>query len=303
MSFRRIRSSSSRDLIPEGDPTVSSFRSISRKSSNPQISILGLESRSVDSSQNARKSFRPVSYQAEKRSAISNDVLNQANRLQVHYKVEIQGLVDSANTIRNSIAREKAHITTVLQENDRREKEIKETLKFLRSNSKTSNQKTKTPTMSQLKTLADSILQEALKFKARSENPHRIENEVFVSPVLYDETFIKIMSPETSGLPPEQCLEFYRVRLCNLVYSRENCRLQQETIASNRDMLKKLIFNHNTDIEDLKSKKQTLETEAKELKKEFEDLLNNYSKRLGTLMWKNDVIKSANTIASSKSPL
>ena len=191
--------------------------------------------------------------------------------------------------------REKAHIDTLIQENEEREANIRDTLKALRSNERSQKMQSKPPSIEQLRKIANTIMREGMKFKKASECQSRIDKEIGDDLNTKDQLdFTQALAEDVSI---DKAMEINRQKLSANVIQLETSKLRLETTMSNRDMLTRVIFDHNTNKEALKLKMEALTEESKKLVTEFEEQLNKYAQILGEMMWKNEVVKASNEIA------
>ncbi|EAY13987.1 hypothetical protein TVAG_491260 [Trichomonas vaginalis G3] len=272
----------------------SSIFSRSRRSTSSLLSM-GSDAQSSGSSMKGKNQFKPVSYFTEKLITPSTDVVRKFHSIQRKYKNSISAFISEKEQIKVSMERERAHIDTLIQENEEREANIRETLEVLRSTNKTQKVKSKPPSIEQLRKIANTIMREGLKFKKLSENQQRIDKETVGVEVAEDKLDLNQNLGDDSSF--DKVMELQRKKLSSIVFQNENSKMKLETTMSNRDMLNRVIFDHNTNKEALKLKMENLTAEGKKLVSEFETKLNHYAKILGELKWKNEVVKECNMIA------
>lgn len=275
--------------------SLSSIFSRSRRSTSSLLST-GSDLQSTNSSTRGSRTFKPITYLIERRFASTAEVIRKYTNIQRNYSLAISALISEKSSIRVSMERERVHINNLIKENEERVASIKETLATLRSNNESQKVRTKPPSMAQLKKLADSIMKEGLKFKKQSENQQRIDKEIQGAENSIQNKF-DINQSINDDISLEKVMEFQRIKLSNLVFQMENAKIKLETTMSNRDMLNRLIFDHNTNKEALKLKVESLTREGKALEKTFEEKLQDYAQILGEMMWKNAVAKSCSEIA------
>lgn len=272
----------------------SSIFSRSRRSTSSLLSM-GSDQQSSGSSMKGKNQFKPVSYFTEKLISPSADVVRKFNSIQRKYKSTISAFISEKAQIKISMERERAHIDTLIQENEEREANIRETLEVLRSSNKNQKVRSKPPSIEQLRKIANTIMREGLKFKKLSENQQRIDKETVGAEINEDKLDLNQNLGDDSSF--DKVMELQRKKLSTVVFQNENSKMKLETTMSNRDMLNRVIFDHNTNKEALKLKMESLTAEGKKLVSEFETKLNQYAKILGELKWKNEVVKECNAIA------
>lgn len=276
--------------------SASSLFSRSRRSSSSLLSF-GSDLQSNGSSTRGNRTFKHISYQGERRFSPTLEVVRKYNTIQRSYKAAITALISEKSSIRISMEREKAHIDTLIQENEEREANIRETLAALRSSDKSNRAKSKPPSIEQLRRISNSIMREGLKFKKASENQQRIDREIKGADKEEDTNKFDINNTFSDDASLEKVMEIQRSKLSNLVFQLENAKMKLETTMSNRDMLNRVIFDHNTNKEALKLKMESLTEEGKQLERTFEEKLQQYAQILGEMMWKNEIVSSCNNIA------
>ena len=279
---------------------LSSTSSLFSRSKRSSASLLSMNSdmQSSNSSQRGIRHFKPISYLIEKKIGLPNEIIRKYHSVQKNYRTAITALISEKSQIKISMEREQAHINTLIQENEEREANIRDTLKALRSNNRTEKIKSKPPTIEQLRKLANAIMREGMKFKKASENQSRIDREI-EDPEKNEYSQDELDLTQTLGdeASIDKLMEINRKRLSANVIQLENSKLKLETTMSNRDMLTRVIFDHNTNKEALKLKMEALTAEGKTLVNDFEEQLNHYAQILGEMMWKNEVVKACNSIA------
>ena len=273
----------------------SSMFSRSRRSTSSLLS-LGSDLQSTNSSTRGSRTFKPITYLSERRVSSTTDVIRKYTNIQRNYKLAISALVSEKQSIRLSMDREKAHLDNLIQENEEREVNIRETLDSLKNNRETQKSRGKPPSIEQLRRLADNIMKEGLKFKKQSEDQQRIDKEIQGAENNIHSKF-DINQSLNDDISLEKIMEIQRTKLSNLVFQMENSKIKHETTMSNGDMLNRLIFDHNTNKEALKLKMESLTQESKALERTFEEKLQAYAQVLGEMMWKNAAVKSCNEIA------
>ena len=253
---------------------------------------------SSNSSQRGQRQFKQISYIIERRLSGTQDVIRKYHTIQKTYKAAITALISEKSQIKVSMEREKAHIDTLIQENEEREASIRDTLKALRTNQRSTKMQSKPPSIEQLRKLANMIMREGMKFKKESESQSRIDKEIddtSKDQASQDQLDLNQTLGDESSI--DKVMEINRKKLSANVIQLENAKLKLETTMSNRDMLTRVIFDHNTNKEALKLKMEALTAEGKTLVADFEEQLNKYAQILGEMMWKNEVVKACNSIA------
>lgn len=291
-SLRQVETRSMLGAVSSG----SSLFSRSRRSTSSLLSIAS-DMQSSNSSQKGNKNFKAISYQTERRITGTADVIKKYHTIQKSYKSAITALISEKSQIKISMEREKAHIDTLIQENEEREANIKETLEILRSNNKSHKRSSKPPTIEQLRKLSNTIMREGMKFKKASECQKRIEREIEGLDSLKQDEMTDLAQNLSDDASIDKVMEIQRKKLSDYVYNYENIKLRLETTMANRDMLQRVNFDHNTNKEALKLKMQSLTEEGKTLVVTFEEQLQKYAQILGEIMWKNEVVKACNAIA------
>jgi hypothetical protein len=243
--------------------------------------------------QKKSRPFKPISYIVEKRQGASQDVLRHYQRVMRIHRAHVYAITEEKADIVASMKREKAHIESLNQESERRQNWIRDTLEFLRNASGKREMEGGAPSLSQLKFLSDAILKEALRFKKDSEQPERIEREM---EGCKESNPWEMKNPPGENATIEEEIEFQRSRVSALVFKEEEARLKLETIMTNRDMLTRTIFDHETALEAIKVKKQGLQEESERLADEFKDSLEETARKLGELLWKNAMVQSCNEV-------
>ena len=279
---------------------VSSASSLFSRSRRSTSSLLSLNSdmQSSNSSQRGQRQFKQISYIIERRLAATQDVIRKYHSIEKSYKAAITALISEKSQIKISMEREKAHIDTLIQENEEREANIRDTLKALRSNNKSQKIHSKPPTIEQLRKLANAIMREGMKFKKASECQSRIDKEIDdddKNDSSQEQLYLNQTLGDDSSI--DKIMEINRKKLSANVIQLESAKMKLETTMSNRDMLTRVIFDHNTNKEALKLKMEALTAEGKTLVADFEEQLNKYAQILGEMMWKNEVVKACNEIA------
>ena len=264
--------------------------------SQSSLLSLGSDLQSTNSSTRGSRTFKPITYLSERRVSSTTDVIRKYTNIQRNYKLAISALVSEKQSIRLSMDREKAHLDNLIQENEEREVNIRETLDSLKNNRETQKSRGKPPSIEQLRRLADNIMKEGLKFKKQSEDQQRIDKEIQGAENNIHSKF-DINQSLNDDISLEKIMEIQRTKLSNLVFQMENSKIKHETTMSNGDMLNRLIFDHNTNKEALKLKMESLTQESKALERTFEEKLQAYAQVLGEMMWKNAAVKSCNEIA------
>jgi hypothetical protein len=274
-------------------------RSSSNVSSASDISAMTDGSSSLDISPGDIRKLSNISYMFEKRTTASQDVLRQHQRLQRMHILALAEIAESKSQIIDAMKREKTHTEAVRQECEARRQGIVETFEVLRSVAPKHESTAQPPSISQLRQIANAILTEALRFKARSEqSPGRIEKELRGAQSVNQASLFELQGAPGPMAPVEKLLSYQIGRLSHFVLKKEDSKLKLETTRANRDMLHRVIFDHKTALEALKVKKAELLEESRTLSDEYDRVLADAAHELGEVAWKNAVLTSCNQIAS-----
>lgn len=255
------------------------------------------DTQSTGSSGKSKRPFKPVSYFQEKRVVPSQEVYNHYKRITKSHWAALKELIEEKAQISASMSREKSHIDALNQENEEREKTIRDTLEILRSSDSKNRVEGQPPSIAQLRQISNAILREGLKFKQLAEQPSTIEKEIQGVDSLNENSPFDLKQTPSDDASIDKIMEFQREKLSNLVFKREDAKLRLETTMSNRDMLTRVIFDHKTALEALKLKKQALQEESQKLAAEFKKLLDESSEVLGEMAWKNAMVTACNDIS------
>ena len=255
-------------------------------------SFLGSASRQSSASLNSIGSGHPqqitmkqISYFVEKFTHPLPELIKFQNRIFKKTNELLIALISEKSEIKISIEREKSHIDAFIQDNEEREKGIRETLEVLKSTNSSKIINSKPPTIKQIRQISNMILQEGIKFKQLSENENTIKREVREKK---DDSKTELRSKNP---------EFNMNSLSEIVFQLEDIQFQLNTTMTNRDMLKRLTFDHKTQLAALQLKKQNLIEEGQKLEQDFQHLLDSYSEVIGEISWKNAILKASNEIS------